>query len=872
MRKVRVQRGLLHFARLPAMWLARLNRFPHGHANLIRAGSGVGAGTGGSEGRPEVIAPQSTGPASSGATVVRTLWGEIAWQLGGKDGYKLVKEDDERATNPGDSLKELFNKFSPCLVLIDEWVAYARQLHGTADLPAGTFETQFTFAQALSEAAKAAKQTLLVVSIPASESPHQKESRGVTDIEVGGDRGREALDRLKNAVGRVEASWRPASPDEGFEIVRRRLFQPLSGEQFVSRDAVARAFVDLYGAQQQEFPIECREADYERRVKMAYPIHPELFDRLYNDWSTLDKFQRTRGVLRLMAAVIHSLWERQDSNLLILPGTVPVDDPIVQFELTRYLEDQWVPVIEKDVDGSNSLPLGLDRDNPNLGRYSAARRVARTIYMGSAPTMRASHRGIDERQVKLGCVQPGEAVATFGDGLRRLTDSATYLYVDGKRYWYSTQPTVTRLADDRAAQLADDQVNDEIVRRLRKEANSRADFAKVHACVPSGDVPDDTKEARLVVLGPEFAHANKDDKSAARREAAAILESRGSTPRTYKNTLVFLAGDANRIRELEQAVRQLLAWSSIWDDRVSLNLDQFQTRQADTKKKSADEAVDLRIGEAYQWLLVPGQPDPKGDVTWTDLKLQGQDGLAARAAKKLKNEESLLVQMGGVRLRTELDRVPLWAGRHVSIKQLTEYMARYLYLPRLKDEQVLLAAIQEGVASLAWQTDTFAYAEGWDESRKRYLGLRAVSAGRVVVDDRSLLVKPEAAVEQFSAEEQASAQGTPLAPSAGVGASPSPITSGTSGAAAKAVGPVPVAKKLSRFHATVLVDPLRLGRDAARIAEEVVQHLTGQVGSRVEITIEISADLADGASEKVVRDVTENCRTLKFTDFGFEES
>src|SRR6266852_7803090 len=276
--------------------------------------------------------------------IVRTLWGEIAWQLGGKEGYKLVKEDDEKATNPGNTLKELFNKYGPCLILIDEWVAYARQLHTTADLPAGSFETHFTFAQAMSEAAKAAKNTLLVVSIPASESPHQRAERGVTDIEVGGERGREALARLKNAIGRVEASWRPASPDEGFEIVRRRLFQPLTGDQFVTRDAVARAFVDLYGSQQQEFPSECREADYERRIKMAYPIHPEMFDRLYNDWSTLDKFQRTRGVLRLMAAVIHSLWERQDSSVLIMPGNVPIDDQMVQFELTRYLEDHWVPV------------------------------------------------------------------------------------------------------------------------------------------------------------------------------------------------------------------------------------------------------------------------------------------------------------------------------------------------------------------------------------------------------------------------------------------------------------------------------------------------------------------------------------------------
>jgi predicted AAA+ superfamily ATPase len=807
-------------------------------------------------------------------TTVRTVWGEIAWQLGGKEAYKLIKEDDEKATNPGSVMKDIFNKYGPCLILIDEWVAYARQLHSNADLPAGTFETHFTFAQALSEAVKAAKNALLVVSIPASESPHQKESRGVTDIEVGGERGREALSRLKNAIGRVEASWRPASSDEGFEIVRRRLFQPLTGDQFVARDAVSRAFVETYGAQQQEFPTECREVDYERRIKMAYPIHPELFDRLYNDWSTLDKFQRTRGVLRLMAAVIHSLWERQDSNLLIMPGNVPVEDQVVQFELTRYLDDQWVPVLEKDVDGGNSLPLALDRDNPNLGRYSASRRVARTIYMGSAPTMRAAHKGIDERQVKLGCVQPGEAVATFGDALRRLTDSATYLYVDGKRYWYSTQPTVARLADDRANQLTDDQVGEEIVKRLREEARTRADFSKVHACAPSSDIPDE-RDARLVVLGPEFPHVQKDKNSLALKEAAAILESRGTSPRNFKNTLVFLAGDSNRLRDLEQAVRQFLAWTSIWKEKETLNLDEFQRKQADTKRQSSDEAVDLRITEAYQWLLVPGQPDPKGEVDWTDLKLQGQDGLATRAAKKLKNEESLLVQMGAVRLRTELDRIPLWTGNHVSIKQLCEYMARYLYLPRLRDEQVLIAAIQDGISSLAWHVESFAYAESWDEQRQRYQGLKCGATVRVIVDDRSVLVKPDVASAQIEKDRQAAAatQQMPTPRDSGSTAPGSPSTIGTTlpGNRPTAAAPIPEPPKLTRFHGSVQLDPLRLGRDAAKIAEEVIQHLTALVGSEVEITLEIQANLPDGASDKLVRDVTENCRTLKFKDFGFEE-
>jgi predicted AAA+ superfamily ATPase len=340
-------------------------------------------------------------------TVVRTLWGEIAWQLGGKTAFARVQADDENATSPGDVLRELFNEYGPCLILIDEWVAYARQLHDQSDLPAGGFETQFTFAQVLTESAKLATNCLLVISLPASDtsgSPHAQ----ADDVEVGGRRGREALDRLRNVVGRIESSWRPASAEEGFEIVRRRLFEPLAGASpFRDRDVVASAFADFYRAHQTEFPPECRDADYETRIKAAYPIHPEIFDRLYNDWSSLVKFQRTRGVLRLMAAVIHSLWEKGDRNPLILPTHIPIDDPRVQSELLRYLSDNWAPVIEKDVDGPSSLPLRLDGELPNLGKFSACRRVARTIYLGSAPLTQAAHRGLEDRQVKLGCVLPG---------------------------------------------------------------------------------------------------------------------------------------------------------------------------------------------------------------------------------------------------------------------------------------------------------------------------------------------------------------------------------------------------------------------------------------------------------------------------------
>ena len=808
------------------------------------------------------ISPGQTHKKPDG-TVVRTLWGELAWQLGGKAGYEMVKDDDEKGTNPGDTLKKLFNRFAPCLILIDEWVAYARQLRDEVSLPAGTFDTQFTFAQALSEAAKAAKQTVLVVSIPESKN------------EIGGSFGQAALEQLKNAIGRVESPWHPARPDESFEIVRRRLFEPMTGDQFVARDAVAKAFSEMYGSQHQEFPPDCREATYERRIKMAYPIHPELFDRLHNDWSALDKFQRTRGVLRLMAAVIHSLWDRNDSNLLIMPATIPIDDPKVQDELTRYLEDQWMPIIEKDVDGPNSLPLCLDRETPTLGRYSACRRVSRTIYMGSAPTQKAANRGIDDRQVKLGCVQPGEAVATFGDALRRLTDRATYLYVDGKRYWYSTQPTVTRLADDRASQKNDDDINEEIARRLRSEAGKRDAFSKVHACCPGSDIPDE-RTARLVVLGPEFPHTAKNAGSPARKEAVAILESRGNSPRSYRNTLVMLAADSNRLRELQSAVRQFLAWDSIWDDRETLNLDPFQTKQAETKLRTSDETVDARIPETFQWLLVPGQSDPKGDIEWTEIRLQGQDSLATRAAKKLKSEELLMPALGDVRLRHELDRVPLWRGNHVGVKQLAEDMAKYLYLPRLRDDDVLLAAIREGVAPRLIPSETFAYAERWDEQKKRYVGLSVGRKIRVLLEGESLVVKPDVAEAQFEAEKKPEPKidrddnGNGAAGGGGgvVNKNGGEETGDGNGGGS---GVVVETRQLCRFHGSAKLDPMRLGRDAAKIAEEIVQHLTSMIGAEVEVSLEIQAHIPDGASPELVRTITENCRTLTFADHGFEE-
>ena len=740
-------------------------------------------------------------------------------------------------------------------------------------LPAGGFETQFTFAQVLTESAKLAQNCLLVISLPASDttgSPHTR----ADDVEVGGQRGREALDRLRNVVGRVESSWRPASAEEGFEIVRRRLFEPLADPaQFKDRDVVARAFADLYRTQHQEFPPECRDADYEKRIRAAYPIHPEIFDRLYTDWSTLVKFQRTRGVLRLMAAVIHSLWEKGDRNPLILPANIAIDDPRVQFELTRYLSDNWVPVIEKDVDGPSSLPLRLDGEVPNLGKFAACRRVARTIYLGSAPTATAAHRGIEDRRVKLGCVMPGESPAVFGDALRRLAGAATYLYQDGPRYWYSTQPTVTKLAEDRAEQLKrdPDKVVHELDRRLRQDLESKGDFSRIHPMPQSGyDVPDDL-DARLVVLGVDHPYS-KEPGNAAETAAQAILAARGNMPRLFRNTLVFLAADKTRLQDLDEAARKYLAWESILAEKVALNLDPQQVKQAETQKQAADGTVTARLPETYQWLLVPVQATPQTPVAWQALRLTGQDALAVRAGKKLRSDDLLVTTLAGTMLRMWLDKIPLWRGEHVTVRQLVEDFASYAYLPRLKDATVLLGAIRAGVALLTWEQDSFAFADSLDEGVGRYRGLQ--SGQQVTLADASapgLLVKPAVARKQLEAERVVlPAGGTPAGPvvDGGEGAIAPGAGAGPTGQPPAA--PPPAATQPKRYHGTVTLDATRVGRDASRIADEVIAHLAGLVGATVTVTLEIEAEVPAGAPDHVVRTVTENGRTLKFTSQGFE--
>jgi predicted AAA+ superfamily ATPase len=806
-----------------------------------------------------VLVGTSRGPQdvlhAEGDLKIRTTWGELAWQLGGADAFAMVAENDASGIAPGSNLLEtLFKKYAPCLILIDEWVAYLRQIYKVEGLPSGSFDANLSFVQSLTEAVKASPGTLLVASLPASQ------------IEVGGEGGQEALARLKQTFSRVESSWRPASQEESYEIVRRRLFKEIPGDKFHHRDNTLKQFAKLYRENANDFPQSCADEDYRRKLEKAYPIHPELFDQLYTSWGSLEKFQRTRGVLRLMAQAIHELWMNADPSVMIMPGSVAVSSPRVEPELLHYLDVTWQSIIAGDVDGTASTPYKVDQSAPNLNRYSATRRVARAIFMGTAPTHQQQNTGLDDKQINLGVVQPGERPAIFGDALRRLTNQAKFMHADLGRYWYSMSASLNRIAADKAAQIEAALVDVMIDSELGKYVNGLADRGHFDAVqvapASSAEVPDEAGGVRVVVLGVQHPHNGRDG-SDALVEAKDILTQRGSTPRVYRNMLVFIAAEARQLDHLKDAVRASLAWGEIVRDTERLNLTQSDSALAKAKLTEANETMKTRLKEAWCYLHYPAQESAQADWEWVSGKIPAQDGLLARASKKLVAEEGLLTELGPSRLDRDLQKY-IWNEKpHLLLKDLREYLNRYIYLPRLKGQDVLVKAVQAAVSGML--PGPFAYAERWEEKSGAYLGLaieRAASAV-VVIDSDSVIVTPEVAEAHRPAPVQPGSGDTPSGPGDSTPAPDGPPMDDAP------TTPAPE-KKPTRFSGAVMISPDRPARDIHQIVEAIVEQLTTLPGSQVKLRLEIEAEVPEGLERSKVRTLVENANTLGFIEKSLE--
>lgn len=803
-------------------------------------------------------------PWQHGKQSVRTLWGELAWQLGGIEGFSMVKEADATGTSPGkDALKTLLETYAPCVVLIDELVAYIRQFQEGASLSGGSFDSNLSFVQALTEACKLVPNAILLGSLPES------------DVEAGSQRGVAALKALEKTFGRVQALWKPVATEEAFEIVRRRLFEPVRDEK--GRETVCRAFADAYVAEGTRLPSETQEARYFDRLLQAYPIHPEVFDRLYEDWTTIDGFQRTRGVLKLMAKVIYRLWKDDNKDLMILPGSLPLYDSGSRNELTYYLPAGWDPVLEKDIDGDRAETTELEAKEPRFGTVNAARRVGRALFLGSAPASavtKSGARGLDRARVLLGCLQPGQTSSTFSDALNRLADRLHYLNSSGDktqdatRFWFDIRANLRREMEDRKKRFDDkSDVRNKLDAVLKKLTVGASFFDGVHVFTPHADVPDDSA-LRLVLLSPEQAYSREDGRLA----FDAVLDyvrNNGTKPRYRGNRLIFLAPDFGALARLRDCIRVALAWNSIVDDIAGMRLvlDTLQVEQAKKELKGAEDVLPRVARECYKWLLCPVQPSPTGakpTVEVFSLNTSGS-GLGNEIERVCTENELVINTWSPIHLRAKLKEL-YWKTDKPVIGAMVfwEDTLRYLYLSRLKNRSVLEQAIVKGAAS----KDFFGTAYGQHEGT--FDGFKLGDAN-VQLDDTLLLIEPEAAKQYEAAQVTTPPEVT--VPAEGQGSTTSgtaPIPSNEKGTGT-ITPPAPTAtSKAHSFIGTAEVNAAAAKMRLVQIVEEVISLLASDPQSSVTVRLEISAEFPNGASDQIKRAVSENAASLGFKNKTWE--
>jgi len=800
-------------------------------------------------------------PRVRGGITVNTLWGEIAWQVGGEEGYRMLEQSDRDGTSPGKTiLADIFKQFGPVVVLLDETVAYVRQFVDDKTYHGGTFGSNLAFLQALTEAAGSVSNAMVLASLPES------------DLEAGGEQGKKALGQIQHLFHRIEAIWKPVSSEEGFEIVRRRIFKDKIDPE--SRDTVCRAFADMY-IKEGRYPAETQESEYLNRLKSSYPIHPEVFDRLYEDWATMENFQRTRGVLRLMAMVVHRLWVDGNKDLMIMPGSLPIHDNHITSELIRYLPSGWDPVMDRDVDGPISMTYSIDEKEPRFGVVQAARRVSRTIFLGSAPTTSSQKvRGLNAEHIRLGCTQPEQSSGIFDDALRRLSDKLYYLYSGNDRYWFDTQTNLRREAEDRMSRFKlDNDLLPEISKRLKNMLKGQP-FSGIHVFTPHSDIPDDT-HIRLVVLSPRYSHLWKQKETEAITAASKVLANRGGQPRLNQNRLVFLCADNEAKNTLYEHTKRFLAWKSIVDDKDALNLDQHRLKEGNNNQKDYEARLDGSIREAYKWVMAPTQePGKKSGVSkleWEAKTVTATEiNMVPAIANVLIENEMLISQWSPFHLKNELHR---WyfkdENKDYGILNMWNDFCRYPYLPRLVESSVLQETIVDGIK----KTDFFAYASGKEDGR--YQGLVLGDAGNVYLDKDSLVVDLEVAKQQ---QEEETKTVEPEEGNGDGGYPPSDEGDNSGGNEVRdpgGIGPRPTPtinkKKTCRFHGSVNIDPVSASLNFSDITNEIIEHFSSQLGTKVSITLEIAAESQEGFSDSTQRTVKENSRTLGFSHAEFEE-
>ena len=620
---------------------------------------------------------------------LRTLWGELAYQLGGQALYERVRANDESQRVPQGLFFEVLKAASPCLILLDELADYCV---GAAAVPVGDTslaDQTVSFIQQLTESAQQVPGAVVVATLPASK------------YEVAqSEKGQEAFVTLEKRFQRLGADVKPVADQEIYEVVRARLFESITPEREPDYPArVAQAYQGMYASHANEVPSEAARNAYREQIQRAYPFHPLLIDALYTRWGSHPDFQRTRGVLRLLASIVGDLWGGRQGNTrtqhLIQPCDVRWSVDAVQAALTRLWGTAYESVAAGDVIGESSNSGVFDEERGGDYRSEAiGRGLASAILFGSFGGQ-GGRSGFSSKDLKLACSRLG-LNWNYSDGaLLELENRCFYLHTAtagslGKRYWFGTKPTLNKLVVQYRQQIASRDFGEAIIESIRTETQKGALAGATWRVLvnPAEDLPEQ-RSLTLLILPPSVAwEENADAKDAIQERVKSISVKCGGKDRLYRNTLIFLAGTARGLGKLRQAHQQHAALEGVradyWDQ-----LDDDQRGDLGKRLDVARQAAFDALGPAYTVALrVHGQ-----DVevcSLSDARNGLQQHLGYVWTTLVEEEEWILRRVGSVTLENT-GIIPKEGG--LRLKEAVEAFLRFTDKPMVATKDAVTAGL-----------------------------------------------------------------------------------------------------------------------------------------------------------------------------------
>jgi hypothetical protein len=579
----------------------------------------------------------------------RTLWGELALQLGGEKLYERIKANDESQRVPQGIFVDLLREATPCLILLDELADYCVGAAAVTVGDTSLADQTISFIQQLTEAVQQVPGAAVVATLPASK------------YEVAqSEKGQEAFVTLERRFQRLGADVKPVADDEIYEVVRTRLFESINppSEKEYPAD-VARAYQGMYASHSGEVPAEASKNTYREQIERAYPFHPLLIDAFYTRWGSHPDFQRTRGVLRLLASIVGDLWQKREGNTqtqhLIQPCHVNWSVDAVQAALTRLWGPAYQAVAAADILGEKSNAGAFDEERgSDYLRENIGKGLASAILLGSFGAQ-GGRSGFSSKDLRLACSKSGLNWNYTDGALLELENRCFYLHTTsagslGKRYWFGTKPTLNKLVVQYRQQISGENFTEEILEDLRNESQKGALAGATWRTIinPAKDLPEQ-KSLTLLVLPPNISwDENGGGKSALLNHVVEISSRCGGKERLYRNTLIFLAATARGIGRLRQAHRERSALERVKADYGG-QLDEEQKedikKRLETAKRNSLEA----LGPAYTVALkIHGQ-----EVEYcalTDARRSFQEHLGYVWTTLVEDEEWILRRVGSVTL------------------------------------------------------------------------------------------------------------------------------------------------------------------------------------------------------------------------------